>query len=140
MPSALRSGGGSVFGSTPGPAAGEPLSATYSDLPSGLTWMPRGRLPSGAVAITAWVSPLMTVRSPDISLVTYTRTAGGGAGGAAAGAGVAAAGFAGSWLQADSASSRAGTPSARAERCRGVMGGMIQQHRLSICNEYESHQ
>jgi hypothetical protein len=43
MPSALRSGGGSVFGSTPGPAGGDPLSATYNDLPSGLAWMPRGR-------------------------------------------------------------------------------------------------
>ena len=30
MPSALRSGGGSVFSSTPGPALGDPLSATYS--------------------------------------------------------------------------------------------------------------
>ena len=70
MPSALRSGGGSVFGSTPGPAGGDPLSATYSDLPSGLAWMPRGRLPSGAVASTVCVSPLMTVRSPDVSFVT----------------------------------------------------------------------
>ena len=47
MPSALRSGGGSLLSSVPGGAGGDPLSATYSDLPSGLTWMPRGRLPSG---------------------------------------------------------------------------------------------
>src|SRR5262245_60304788 len=97
MPSALRSGGGSVFGSTPGPALGDPLSATYSVLPSGLGLMPRGRLPSGAVASTAWVAASMTVRSPDASLVTNTRTAGGGGGaGAAAGGGVAVAGGLGS--------------------------------------------
>ena len=55
---------------------GEPLSATYSDLPSGVTWMPRGRLPSGAVATTACVAASITVRSPDVSFVTKTRTAG----------------------------------------------------------------
>src|SRR5262245_888073 len=85
MPSALRSGGGSVFGSTPGPAFGDPLSATYSDFWSGETTMPRGRLPSGAVVIAVCFPASMTVKSPELSLVTYTRTAGGGAGGAGAG-------------------------------------------------------
>ena len=70
MPSALRSGGGSVFGSTPGPAFGDPLKATYSDLPSGLGLIPRGRLPSGAVAMTACVAASITLRSPDASFVT----------------------------------------------------------------------
>src|SRR5439155_22220481 len=103
MPSALRSGGGSVFGSTPGPAFGDPLSATYSDFRSGLTLIPRGRLPSGAVAMTAWFAASMTVRLPDDSLVTNTRTAGiGAAAGAEAGA-AAGSGFAGSRLQAPAA-------------------------------------
>src|SRR4051794_4276154 len=76
MPSAVRSGGGRVLGSTPGPAFGDPLSATYNDLRSALTLMPRGRLPSGAVAMTIRVAASMTVRSPEASLVTYTRTRG----------------------------------------------------------------
>src|SRR5436190_23857588 len=76
MPSALRSGGGSLSRSTLGPPMGEPLSAMYSDFLSGLTLMPRGRLPSGTVATTAWEDASITVRSPDTSLVTYTRTAG----------------------------------------------------------------
>src|SRR6476619_3658693 len=40
--------------------------------------MPRGRLPSGAVAITACVAASITVRSPDVSLVTNARSGGGG--------------------------------------------------------------
>src|SRR2546422_10130546 len=75
------SGGGSLLSSVPGGALGEPLSATYSVFPSGLALMPRGRFPSGAVAMTACVDASMTVRSPDASFVTYTRTFG-GAGGA----------------------------------------------------------
>ena len=46
------------------------LRATYSDWPSGATTIPRGRLPSGAVVRTVCFSTSMTVRSPDISLVT----------------------------------------------------------------------
>jgi hypothetical protein len=57
------------------------------------------------------------------------RTEGGGGGGAAAaGAGVEAAGLAGSWLQAEAINSSAGAASAKAKRCREVMGGMIPQH------------
>ena len=40
MPSALRSGGGSLLSSVPGGAIGDPLSATNSFVPSGLTLMP----------------------------------------------------------------------------------------------------
>src|SRR5580658_8581274 len=40
---------------------------------SGLAWMPRGRLPSGMVAMTCAVPVSMTVMSPDISLVTKSR-------------------------------------------------------------------
>ncbi|SRR5258706_10000169 len=107
MPSAFRSGGGSVLGSTPGPAFGDPLSATKSDLPSGLALMPRGRLPSGNVPIASCVSALMTVRSPDASLVTYTFTRGSG-GGAGAGAAAGGAGFGASPPHAG----RAATPNA----------------------------
>ena len=92
MPSALRSGGGSVFSSTPGPALGDPLSATYARVPSGLAAMPRGRLPSGIVATVASVPASMTVRSPDVSFVTYNPTAGTFGASGAAGAGVDAAG------------------------------------------------
>ena len=56
MPSALRSGGGSLLSSVPGGAIGEPLSAIYNVERSGLTLMPRGRLPSGIVAITRRVA------------------------------------------------------------------------------------
>ena len=53
--------------------------------------------------MTAWFAASMTVRLPDDSLVTNTRTAGIGAA-AGAGAGAAAgSGFAGSWLQAPAA-------------------------------------
>src|SRR3954454_19983230 len=115
MPSALRSGGGSVFGSTPGPAGGDPLNATYSDLPSGLAWIPRGRLPSGAVARIACVSPLMIVISPEVWLVRWTRTAGGGAGAATGAAAAAGAGLAGSRLQAAANSTSSGRLHAAAE-------------------------
>ena len=73
MPSAERSGGGSVDSSTPGGAGGEPLRATNRRSPAGSTLMPRGRLPRGMVAITSWVPPAMTVRSPEVSLVTNAR-------------------------------------------------------------------
>src|SRR5437762_10039244 len=128
MPSALRSGGGSVLGSTPGPAFGEPLSATYSDLPSGLGLMPRGRLPSGAVAITACVVASMTVRSPDASLVTNTRTAGGAAGAVvvvAAGGGAASRGAPDP--QADAAYAPHAASAAATHRYRLLMGVMISQ-------------
>ncbi len=51
---------------------GVPLKATYTVLPSGLAWMPRGRLPTGIVPSTRLSLPLMTVRSPDFSLDTKT--------------------------------------------------------------------
>src|SRR5688500_8005430 len=76
MPSALRSGGGSLLSSVPGGAIGEPLNATYRVAPAGLTLMPRGRLPRGIVATTWRVAVSITVRSPEFSLVTYTRPAG----------------------------------------------------------------
>src|SRR2546426_3128477 len=96
MPSAVRSGGGSLLSSVPGGALGEPLSATYSVFPSGLALMPRGRFPSGAVAMTACVDASMTVRSPDASFVTYTRTFGGAGG-------FGASDFGASWPQAAAA-------------------------------------
>src|SRR5688500_16741270 len=76
MPSALRSGGGSLLSSVPGGAIGEPLRAIYRVLPSGLTLMPRGRLPRGIVDTTRRVAVSITVRSPEFSLVTYRRPAG----------------------------------------------------------------
>src|SRR5688500_18672760 len=86
MPSAFLSAGGSVLSSTPGGAIGEPLSATYSVVPSGLNRMPRGRLPTGIVAIVFAAATSTTVMSPLVSLVTNRRPA---AGGADAGAGAA---------------------------------------------------
>src|SRR5688572_9882861 len=76
MPSAERSGGGNLLSSVPGGAIGDPLNATYNVLPSGLTLMPRGRLPSGMVATTFRVAVSITLRSPEFSLVTYSRPAG----------------------------------------------------------------
>jgi hypothetical protein len=38
--------------------------------------IPRGLLPSGTVPTTAAVAASMIVRSPEVSLVTYTATAG----------------------------------------------------------------
>src|SRR5258708_23553466 len=73
MPSAVLSGAGNDFSSTPGPATGDPLSATYSVEWSGLTAIPRGRLPRGIVETTDSVLASMTDRSPDVSLVTYSR-------------------------------------------------------------------
>ena len=70
MPSAFLSAGGSDSSSTPGGAIGDPLSATYNVEWSGLTRTPRGRLPSGIVATTRSVATSMTLRSPEISLVT----------------------------------------------------------------------
>src|SRR5215467_327658 len=86
MPSAVRSGGGSDFSSTPGPAAGDPLSATYSFVPSGLAAIPRGRFPNGIVPTTFPAATSMIDKSPDCSLVTYRPRAGGGGGAAGAGA------------------------------------------------------
>src|SRR2546427_12977662 len=54
--------------------------------------MPRGRLPSLYVPMTVCDSPLITVRSPDISFVTYTRSFGVTAGGAGAAGGARARG------------------------------------------------
>ncbi len=70
MPSAVRSGGGSLLSSTPGPPLGEPLRATYSKRPSGLRRMPRGRLPTGMVATTVWLCPSTTVMLPPSSFET----------------------------------------------------------------------
>src|SRR5688500_2692831 len=72
MPSALLSAGGSVDSSTPGGAFGDPLSATYTVRPFGLTRIPRGRLPTGIVATTLswWVS--ITEMSFESSLLMYT--------------------------------------------------------------------
>src|SRR5438876_11061605 len=61
--------------------------------------MPRGRFPSGAVAMGVCVAASMTVRSPDASFVTNTRRSGFGVAAAAGGAAVAGAGVAGSRWQ-----------------------------------------
>ena len=63
MPSFERSAGGSVFSSTPGPPLGDPLTATISVFPSGLTRTPRGRCPGSSVATTLSVFVSMTVTS-----------------------------------------------------------------------------
>src|SRR5688572_22618527 len=76
MPSAFLSGGGNALSSVPGGATGDPLSATYSIEPSGLALTPRGRFPKGMVTITRWLAVSITLRSPDISLVTNSRPAG----------------------------------------------------------------
>src|SRR5262245_43994034 len=47
-------------------------SATYTARPSGLTPIPRGRLPTGTVATTRSVAASMMVTSSDRSLDTYT--------------------------------------------------------------------
>src|SRR5262245_23673961 len=89
MPSAFLSGGGSLLSSTPGGAIGDPLSATKSILPSGLTRIPRGRLPTGIVPVTRCEATSMTLMSPPFSFVTKRRPAvppeGAPAGAAAAG-------------------------------------------------------
>ena len=54
----------------PGGAIGEPLRATYSVEPSGLTRMPRGRFPTGIVATTCLVATSTTLMVPLVSLVT----------------------------------------------------------------------
>ena len=64
--------------SAPGGALGEPLSAMYSDFRSGLTLMPRGRLPTFTVATTICVAESMTLTSPEASFVTGTRRGGSG--------------------------------------------------------------
>src|SRR5688500_3376305 len=76
--------------------------------------MPRGRLPSGIVATGASVPASMTVRSPDVSLVTYSPTAGTFGTSGAAGAEVDAAGGSAAGLQpAAVAATRANSGSAR---------------------------
>ena len=70
MPSAPLSGGGSFDSSTPGPAIGEPLSATYKRDRSVLATMPRGRLPSSRVPNGSSVSALIIVSVPARSFVT----------------------------------------------------------------------
>src|SRR6185436_15637219 len=88
MPSALRSGGGSLLSSVPGGAIGDPLSATNNDFPSGLRRIPRGRLPTGMVAVTFCDATSITEISPAFSLVTKRRPADPDTG-AAAGTGAA---------------------------------------------------
>src|SRR3954470_1505746 len=83
IPSALLSGGGSLLSSTPGPAIGEPLSATYSTEPSGASRRPRGRLPTWMVATSCCVPTSMTLRSPPLSLLTNSFGPGGTSRGAA---------------------------------------------------------
>src|SRR6476660_9355287 len=99
--------------------------------------MPRGRLPSGAVATTALVAASITVRSPDDSLVTKIRTAGTAAAGAGAAGGAVAvlAGAAVSRLHAsDNANGRTAS-----HRCCKVMAPMITQHRSCISKSDASH-
>src|SRR5262245_1208055 len=92
--------------------------------------MPRGRLPSGAVAITALVLASMTVRSPDCSLVTNTRTAGTGGGAAAVVGGAAdVAGGAGA-APLHASDNRSGAPISH--RCCTCMARMIAQQRSAI--------
>ncbi len=49
---------------------GDPLRATNTVRPSAETRAPRGRVPTGMVATTLSVAVLMTVTSPEPSLVT----------------------------------------------------------------------
>ncbi len=90
MPSAARSGGGSVDSSTPGGAIGEPDSATNSWRPSRDSFRPRGRLPTATACSTAPVAGSTIATVPAVSFETNTRTAAGAAvvrfGHAAAGA------------------------------------------------------
>lgn len=46
--------------------------STYSSVPLGATRIPRGRFPKGSVATAVCVAGSMTLRSPEISFVTYT--------------------------------------------------------------------
>src|SRR3954463_3577784 len=71
-PSAFLSAGGRSSSRTLGPPIGEPLRATYSVRPSRLTWIPRGRLPTGIVETTLFVPPSMMLMSLERSLETYT--------------------------------------------------------------------
>ena len=72
MPSADRSAGGSLDSSTPGPAMGDPDSATKRRDPSRDSLTPRGRLPTGTCASTAPVDPSRNAMVPAVSLETYT--------------------------------------------------------------------
>src|SRR6476661_805969 len=92
MPSAARSAGGSFDSSTPGPAIGDPDSATRSSLPSRERRIPRGRLPTAMRCTTDAASGSMPTTLPPVSSETYSRTpdegvdpaAGGEAGGVVA--------------------------------------------------------
>src|ERR1700722_5850236 len=52
-------------------------SVTYAVLPSGLSAIPRGRLPTGNVLVTVLVARSMTEMLFPPSLLAYTRPAGG---------------------------------------------------------------
>src|SRR6185437_3084775 len=67
-----RSGGGSLDSSTPGPPLGEPLTATTSVLPSGMSRTPRGRCPGLIVRTTLSVRESITVTLCPSSSLTYT--------------------------------------------------------------------
>src|SRR5215217_7065232 len=76
MPSAARSAGGSFDSSTPGPAIGDPESATSSCVPSREIRSPRGRLPTAMRSMTRPASGSTTTTAPPVSSETYTRTTG----------------------------------------------------------------
>src|ERR1700759_4637755 len=71
-PWAAGSGGGGAA-SDPGGEADVPLSATYTWVPSGERWIPRGRLPTAKVAMALAEARSMTVTSPEPSLLTQAR-------------------------------------------------------------------
>src|SRR6476661_2763903 len=92
MPSAARSAGGSFDSSTPGPAIGDPESATSNSFPSFDSRMPRGRLPTAIRSMTWPPTGSMTRTLPPVSSETYSRGPAGGGGGAGVAAGAAAPG------------------------------------------------
>src|SRR5579859_3897747 len=108
MPSALRSGGGTgPF--TFGPAATDPLCATYTRLPSGALWIPRGRLPTAIVPATSFAATRTTDTSPDASLLTKRRGPANGAKVAAAAGSAGALDIAGGGAPASAAGAPPGS-------------------------------
>jgi len=90
--------------------------------------IPRGRLPSGAVAITVCVAASMMLKSPDDSLVANTRTAGGAAGTVVVVAGAGAAASRVGALEPQAAATNAAS-AADTHRYGLIMAVMIAQQR-----------
>src|SRR6185295_1422595 len=93
--------------------------------------MPRGRLPSGAVVIAVCVPASITVRSPEVSLVTNTRSGGIGAGAGGAAVAAGGAGFGALSPQATMSAHAVQSTSASKEDEDRIMRGMILPRRLT---------